>query len=611
MAYLPRAIADSLLLLALVLAVTRCQAPNAQAAMESTNYRIESDAVNVGGVESGQSANFQLQETTGEQGSGFLESGSFQVSGGYRGFVGATPTPQPASAAAAAGSAAGEGAGGGAFLSGRDAASFNATFGVRYLGDTSALISWEGSRENTATLFYGLARDALNQRVESLPFSHTHTLALDNLAPQTTYFFKITSADRFGNRLETTIFSMTTARDETPPANVRAFAALAGDRLVTLSWRNPPDADFTGVRIRRSAAGYPKAPRDGEPVYDGREERFTDDNVLNDTTYYYTAFSYDANGNFSSGTLAHATPSRLPAPRPGTPPAPTFLPSAPAPSPQQGGPSIPGPGTVPERHRVRPTPAPPMPPGEKLTLADVTFEAKTDFGYLPLEPSQERNFDILILQNLRISIPKTKFARTPSELVLAINQEQHLLRLNGRIGIHETEITAPAQQGNFPFLLTIRYPDGSQHDIQGTVTAYPHGSVRQEVRGQAVPIPMARVTLEICGDSAKATCSPWPGALFRQRNPQFTDAEGRYAFLAPAGVYRLTAEKTGWRSYRERLQTTNMIVNPNILLHPRSALDALVGAIRAQALAWQGFLAALALLTIALITLRAKKGTGP
>lgn len=105
-------------------------------------------------------------------------------------------------------------------------------------------------------------------------------------------------------------------QDTTPPANVSDFEAEPGDSLITLSWENPVDPDFSKVKIMRSTEDYPLNPDEETKIYDDKGTLFEDTDVLNGIKYYYVAFSYDNSGNYASGAQASAIPSGelLPAP---------------------------------------------------------------------------------------------------------------------------------------------------------------------------------------------------------------------------------------------------------------------------------------------------------
>jgi chitodextrinase len=94
-------------------------------------------------------------------------------------------------------------------------------------------------------------------------------------------------------------------------------SVVAGNARVTLSWSEDPDV--TGVRIMRSTITYASSINDtiGQThVYDGNALGYTDTDVANDTTYYYTVFAKDAAGNISAASMAEATPYGAVAPDP-------------------------------------------------------------------------------------------------------------------------------------------------------------------------------------------------------------------------------------------------------------------------------------------------------
>lgn len=54
------------------------------ATMSSTNYKIEKDSINSGGIDQQSSTNYNLQETIGEIGTGLSSSASYKLYSGYR-----------------------------------------------------------------------------------------------------------------------------------------------------------------------------------------------------------------------------------------------------------------------------------------------------------------------------------------------------------------------------------------------------------------------------------------------------------------------------------------------------------------------------------------------
>lgn len=78
---------------------------------------------------------------------------------------------------------------------------------------------------------------------------------------------------------------------EAPPAPTN-FLAGGGDSIANLTWVNPISEDFAGVRIMRKEGSYPLSPDDGLLVYQGANNAYTDNTVINDTPYFYSIWSY-------------------------------------------------------------------------------------------------------------------------------------------------------------------------------------------------------------------------------------------------------------------------------------------------------------------------------
>jgi hypothetical protein len=99
---------------------------------------------------------------------------------------------------------------------------------------------------------------------------------------------------------------ITPKRDSTPPGDVTNLVAKAGDRVVTLSWRAPDDADFAHVTVFRSTTGTAV-----RAIYSGTRESFRDHGLKNAVRYRYVVVAYDAAGNRTAGVAVSASPHRL------------------------------------------------------------------------------------------------------------------------------------------------------------------------------------------------------------------------------------------------------------------------------------------------------------
>jgi hypothetical protein len=108
---------------------------------------------------------------------------------------------------------------------------------------------------------------------------------------------------------------MTYLYDKTPPGNITGLTVTPGAARVTFNWTNPSDADFAGVRIRRSTSGSaPASCSVGTLIADvaAPATSFTNTSLTNGTTYYYRLCSYDEVPRYSTGVTASATPSDAP-----------------------------------------------------------------------------------------------------------------------------------------------------------------------------------------------------------------------------------------------------------------------------------------------------------
>jgi hypothetical protein len=101
--------------------------------------------------------------------------------------------------------------------------------------------------------------------------------------------------------------------DVTPPGPVSPVLVQEGDGFVKLSWTNPDDADFAGVTLFRGETNAAVDPTVDAPFQvlsgqPGASGEFTDAEVVNGTTYYYTFFARDSVPNYSAGVQVSGTP---------------------------------------------------------------------------------------------------------------------------------------------------------------------------------------------------------------------------------------------------------------------------------------------------------------
>ncbi len=137
-------------------------------------------------------------------------------------------------------------------------------------------------------------------------FSKMHETRITGLQPGTTYKFIIEGENKYGiaGVLTESLFTTLPLKDTFPPANVQDLRATVSDGDVVLAWRNPEDPDLEKIRVVESDRFYPSDPVDGWVVYEGKGETAYDRGAATPgTRRYYTVFTYDQNGNVSSGAV--------------------------------------------------------------------------------------------------------------------------------------------------------------------------------------------------------------------------------------------------------------------------------------------------------------------
>lgn len=169
----------------------------------------------------------------------------------------------------------------------------------------SALIRFETNLYSQAVVSWGLTPDYEMGSLAEQALIKNHSIIIEGLNPSTLYYFRIELTDQYGRKIFLTSQSFITKSlpDTTPPQNVTNLYAIGNDQTINLSWVNPK-IDFDEVRIVRSDKFYPKDLVDGKIIYEGRDERFVDTDVIYGKVYYYTLFAKDSSGNYSSGAVA-------------------------------------------------------------------------------------------------------------------------------------------------------------------------------------------------------------------------------------------------------------------------------------------------------------------
>jgi len=331
-------------------------------------------------------------------------------------------------------------------------------------------------------------------------------------------------------------------KDVVPPANVSNFQATSGDGQISLSWQNPSDSDFAGVKIQRSTSTYPLTKDDGQNIYDGSGTSHLDSGLTNGTRYYFTAFSYDSSSNYSSGAIASAIPS------------PPSLVKEEAKKEEKA--------KVPVG--ILPTPAPTVSKKEKISLEDVSFYIKMEKGFLKILPSEVGAFKVIKNTSLLISIPEEIFKKEVNVITLTLENSSYLFKLNKEKKSYEAIVSAPPTKGQFSLVIGIVYTDKTIDSLSVDLLVDPFGYIYRKYFGQELRISGAKVTLYSFNEETK-TWQVWDAEKYSQENPKITEKTGEYAFMVPEGKYYLEVKKAGYKDKKtEEFEVKEQVVNKNI-----------------------------------------------
>lgn len=332
-------------------------------------------------------------------------------------------------------------------------------------------------------------------------------------------------------------------KDIVAPPNVSNFTATPGDRHITLTWDNPSDADFAGVIIQRSLSYYPASVSDGERIYQGSSSSFVDTGLSNGTQYFYTAFSYDAAGNYSSGAICSATPNAPSVTKEVSPEA-FVIPNTPA---------------VAEPGRK-----------ENLDIVDFNFYLMMSGGPLQVGPNDLQELVVIKRATLLVTVSTKIFAKDVNVITITLGGSSYLFKRNDADNRFEAAFVLPPVKGDYNATIVIVYKDGTVQTLQSKFVVDPYGYIYEKYfslfglsLGGETRVSGASVTLyqKIAGKWKK-----WAADEYNQKNPIVTDKSGEYTFLAPNGSYYLEVIKSGHKTYKsEEFQVSDKaMVNKNI-----------------------------------------------
>lgn len=180
--------------------------------------------------------------------------------------------------------------------------------------DDSLYFSWQSNSDDTSgyELFYS---KTASPSVTIIDLGLVSDYTLHDLENGTDYSFRIRAYDTAGNKSDPSTEIIETPVDIRGPDSPTLFRlreeSSEGSAKITLTWTNPTNRDFEGVRIMRKTGNFPSGPNDGTLIYQGSEETFEDDSITRGIFYYYKIFSFDEIPNYTTGSLGETARSGI------------------------------------------------------------------------------------------------------------------------------------------------------------------------------------------------------------------------------------------------------------------------------------------------------------
>lgn len=172
---------------------------------------------------------------------------------------------------------------------------------------SGAMVAWTTNEVTTGQVLFGLTNSYGLLVVSQTGDGLSHTATLTDLLASSTYHFQIIATDVALNSASTNDQTFETLRDIVPPANPNNVFLTTTTHSIVLSWTNPPESDFSGIKIVRKVGSAPTSIADGTTVYTGSTPTFIDNSVVGNVDYFYSLFAFDTSANYSSGVVVNGS----------------------------------------------------------------------------------------------------------------------------------------------------------------------------------------------------------------------------------------------------------------------------------------------------------------
>ena len=426
---------------------------------------------------------------------------------------------------------------------------------VSNIAPTTAKVTWTTNESSTSKVEYGTTL-AYGKQVTLDALALNHSINLIGLTAETTYHMRVVSVDASGNIATSNDATFVTTADA-PPSNVSSFKVVEGDGQLVLSWVNPAENDFAGVRVRMCPIAFPVSLNDAacQTVFDGLAATFTHSGLVNNTTYYYGVFAYDQAGQFSSGALGSGAPKAPEIEEPVNIPFDQFdpedVPLENPVAPQEG---QQGAGNQEEGSPLGA--AVPL----KLDLSDLSFVVAKQ---IQLSYSAFQTMDVLGNQPLRVWVPASELEANLKSVTFSIGDQAYIMRLSEDAKNYQTDVLTPSEVKSYLFELKTVSTESHEESVSSILRVINNGHVSGIIDGEEAWIKDVSVLLsEMVGGALVV----WDGSPYGQFNPQVS-LDGSYSFTVPNGSYVVHITAQGYQTFDSTpIEVTNHFVNSSFLL---------------------------------------------
>lgn len=437
----------------------------------------------------------------------------------------------------------------------------------------TVIIDWMTNENSDSQVAYGPST-GLGTINSTSALVTTHSVTLSGLIANKKYYFLIHSSDASGNIGSGEITPFTTTKDATPPVNASQFNAAAGDGKIILTWRNPGDDDFAGIKIQRALFAAPQTPSEGQTIFSGGGTSVSDSGLQNGGTYYYTAFAYDTSGNYSSGVTASATPfaSAPQVPTEGTsqqPAAPGQITTEEGGAGNVSGGSSGG-SSVSNQNLISSDVL------SQLSLTSITF--LTAGESILVHPDQKGVIHIMAGQDFTLIIGESVLKNISfRQMIFQFNGDTYIMKKDERTATWRSTIKMPDDKQKQKGIVKLYQTNTAVDLLSFDIVVEPQGLIYKEGERGNESISSASATLFKV--NVRGVWEKWAGGVYNQKNPHISSENGAYGWVVPAGTYFYRIEKEGFRTFESNKLTVDdgVIFNSSIQLLkiPPSLSDAI------------------------------------